>query len=45
MTSGNVNSISESVNVIAPYMRLSVTNNDTVSRPVNVYIHGMKSRD
>ena len=45
MTSGNVNSISESVNVIAPYMRLTVTNNDTVSRPVNVYLHGMKSRD
>jgi len=46
MKGGNRNSIAETLNVISPYMRLTVDNSDpNVSRPVKVYVHGIKSRD
>ena len=46
MKSGNRNSIAETLNVISPYMRITVDNSDpNVSRPVKVYVHGIKSRD
>ena len=31
--------------VIAPYMRVVVKNDDSSSYQVNVYVHGIKSRD
>jgi len=45
MKTGNRNSIAETLNVISPQMRITVDNGDSVSRPVELYIHGIKSRD
>ena len=45
MKTGYRNSIAETLNVISPQMRLTVDNDDTVSRPVKLYVHGIKSRD
>ena len=45
MKGGNRNSIAETLNVVSPQMRLTVDNGDTVSRPVKLYVHGIKSRD
>ena len=46
MKTGNRNSIAETLNVISPQMRITVENSDpNVSRPVKLYIHGIKSRD
>ena len=46
MKGGNRNSIAETLNVISPQMRITITNSDlTVSRPVKLYVHGIKSRD
>ena len=42
----NNNSVAEILNVISPYMRLTVDNTDpNIARPVKLYIHGIKSRD
>ncbi len=42
----NNNSVAETLNVISPYMRLTVDNTDpNIARPVKVYVHGIKSRD
>ena len=46
MKAGNRNSIAETLNVISPYMKITINNTDlTVSRPVKLYVHGIKSRD
>lgn len=46
MTTGNRNSIADTITVISPQMRITITNSDlTVSRPVKLYVHGIKSRD
>jgi len=45
MKTGNRNSIAETLNVISPQMRITVDNGDSVSHPVKLYIHGIKSRD
>ena len=45
MKTGYRNSIAETMNVISPQMRLTVDNGDSVSRPVKLYVHGIKSRD
>lgn len=42
----NNNSIGETLNVISPYMRITIDNSDpNVSRPAKLYVHGIKSRD
>ena len=45
MKTGYRNSIAETLNVVSPQMRLTVDNDGTVSRPVKLYVHGIKSRD
>ncbi len=45
MKGGNRNGIAETLNVVSPQMRLTVDNGDSVSRPVKLYVHGIKSRD
>jgi len=42
----NFNSIAETINVISPYMKITINNSDpNTSRPSKLYIHGIKSRD
>ena len=46
MKGGNRNSIADTITVISPQMRITINNSDlTVSRPVKLYVHGIKSRD
>tara|TARA_R110002012_G_scaffold37498_3_gene104931 strand:+ start:509 stop:1051 length:543 start_codon:yes stop_codon:yes gene_type:complete len=45
MKGGNKNSIAETLVVISPHMRITVDNGDSVSHPVKLYVHGIKSRD
>ena len=46
MKTGNRNSIADTITVISPQMRITINNSDlTVSRPVKLYVHGIKSRD
>ena len=45
MKTGNRNSIAETLNVISPFMRITVHNGDSVAHPVKLYVHGIKSRD
>ena len=46
MKGGNRNSIADTITVISPQMRITINNTDlTVSRPVKLYVHGIKSRD
>ncbi len=45
MKTGNRNSIAETLNVISPYMRITVDNGDSVAHPAKLYVHGIKSRD
>ena len=45
MKTGNRNSIAETLVVISPQMRITVNNGDSVSHPVKLYVHGIKSRD
>ena len=39
------NNIANVETVIAPYMRMTMTNDDSVARQANLYVHGIKSRD
>lgn len=42
----NYNSVAEILNVISPYMRITINNSDpNTTRPAKLYIHGIKSRD
>jgi hypothetical protein len=46
MKGGNRNSIADTITVISPQMRITINNTDlTVSRPVKLYVQGIKSRD
>ena len=45
MKTGNRNSIAETLNVISPYMKITVDNGDSVAHPAKLYVHGIKSRD
>lgn len=42
----NYNSIAETLNVISPYMKITINNSDpNITRPAKLYVHGIKSRD
>ena len=46
MKTGNRNSIAEILNVISPFMKITINNSDpNIARPAKLYIHGIKSRD
>ena len=46
MKGGNRNSIADTINVISPYMKITINNSDpNIARPVKLYVHGIKSRD